>query len=324
MKAIQIREHGGAEVLQYVDVEVPEPGPGQVRIRVRAAGLNPADTYQVRGGYEFYDAQLPWVPGFDSAGEVDAVGADVSGLRVGDRVFVVGILAASSGAFAQYHVADARVVHPLPAHVSFEQGAAIGTPYPTAYRALFQLGGLRPGQAVLVHGASGGVGQACVQFARATGARVIATAGSQDGLALVRELGADHVIDHSGPDHIAAITELAPEGIDLVVELAASANLDHDMGLLARDGTIVVVGARTPVEINPRQLMKTEGRIRGLVLWHSTPRQSQEAIAAIAAGLANGTLAPVIGPTVALSELGRGFSLVTSGHRTGKVIVTVE
>ena len=190
MKAVQITEHGGADVLSCADVEVPQPGPGQVRIRVRAAGLNPADTYMVRGGYEFFHNPLPWVPGFDSAGDVDALGAGVTGLAVGDRVFVAGVLAPSSGAFAQYHVADAAVVRPLPGSVSYAQGAAVGVPYPTAYHALFQRAGLRPGETVLIHGASGGVGQACVQFARAHGARVLATAGSPEGLELARDQGA--------------------------------------------------------------------------------------------------------------------------------------
>lgn len=324
MKAVQITEHGDAEVLRWVDTEVPRPGPGQVRVRVRAAGLNPADTYMVRGGYEFFHNPLPWVPGFDSAGDVDALGEGVSGLAVGDRVFVAGIPAAADGAFAQYHVADARVVRPLPATVDYAEGAALGVPYTTAYRALFQRADLRPGETVLVHGASGGVGQACVQFARAHGARVIATAGTTEGLALASRQGAHVAVDHSTPEHIAELHELAPDGIDVVVEMAASNNLEADLGLLARDGRVVVVGARTPVEITPRLVMRTEAAVLGVALWNITPEQTHQALSAIGAGLENGTLAPLVGHRLPLERVAEAFALVSNGHRMGKVVLTVD
>lgn len=324
MRAVQITEHGDAGVLRYVDTVKPEPGPGQVRVRVRAAGLNPADTYMVRGGYEFFHNPLPWVPGFDSAGEIDAIGAEVTGLAVGDRVFVAGILAASDGAFAQYHVAEARVVRRLPDSVGYEEGAALGVPYATAYRALFQRADLRPGGTVLVHGASGGVGQACVQFARAHGARVLATAGTAEGRALAARQGAHVVVDHSTTDHVEELRRATPEGIDVVIEMAASNNLEADLGLLARNGRVVVVGARTPVEITPRLVMRTEAAILGVALWHITPAQTRQALAAIGAGLENGTLAPLVGHRLPLERIADGFALVTTGHRHGKVVLTVD
>lgn len=324
MRAVQITEHGDASVLRYVDTVKPEPGPGQVRVRVRAAGLNPADTYMVQGGYEFFHNPLPWVPGFDSAGEIDAIGAEVTGLAVGDRVFVAGILAASDGAFAQYHVAEARVVRRLPDSVGYEEGAALGVPYATAYRALFQRADLRPGETVLVHGASGGVGQACVQFARAHGARVLATAGTAEGRALAARQGAHVVVDHSTTDHVEELRRATPEGIDVVIEMAASNNLEADLGLLARNGRVVVVGARTPVEITPRLVMRTEAAILGVALWHITPAQTRQALAAIGAGLENGTLAPLVGHRLPLERIADGFALVTTGHRHGKVVLTVD
>lgn len=324
MQAVQIAEHGGADVLSYADVAVPEPGPGQVRVRVRAAGLNPADTYMVRGGYEFFHNPLPWIPGFDSAGDVDALGAGVTGLEVGDRVFVAGVLAPSSGAFAQYHVAEAAVVRPLPGSVSYAQGAAVGVPYPTAYHALFQRAELRPGETVLIHGASGGVGQACVQFARAHGARVLATAGSPEGMELARAQGAHVVVDHQADDHVEALRNAAPNGIDVVIEMAASTNLEQDLGLLARGGRIAIVGARTSVEISPRLVMRTEAAILGIALWYMTPAQVSEALAATAAGLESGTLAPKVGHELPLERIAEGFGLVTTGHRAGKVVLAVH
>lgn len=323
MRALQIREFGGPEVLQPSSVAVPDPGPGQVRVRVRAAGLNPADTYMVRGGYEFFDHPLPWVPGFDSAGEVDAWGEGVSGFTVGDRVFVAGVLGPCSGAFAEYHVADAAVVGRLPRALSFSQGAAVGVPYATAYHTLFQRAGLRPGETVLVHGASGGVGQACLQYARAHGARVVATAGSPGGLELARAQGADAVVDHGAEHHVSALRDVAPGGFDVIVEMAASSNLEHDLTLLARHGRVAIVGARTPVEITPRLVMRNDAAILGIALWHLSPAQVREALAATAAGLANGTLVPAVGVELPLDQPAEAFTRVTAGHRVGKVVLTV-
>ena len=185
MKAIQASDYGDSGVLRLVDLEVPEPGPGEVRVRVRAAGVNPVEVYIRNGGYAAYDPGLPYVPGFDAGGTVDAVGAGVAGLSVGDRVFAAG---AVHGSYAEYFVCPADQVGVLPAGLSYAQGASIGIPGLAAHRALFGRGHLRAGETVLVHGASGAVGQVAVQLARAAGATVIGTAGSAEGLAAVEAL----------------------------------------------------------------------------------------------------------------------------------------
>ncbi|MBT2551641.1 alcohol dehydrogenase catalytic domain-containing protein [Arthrobacter sp. ISL-5] len=165
MKRIEIREHGAEDVLQLVDAgSVAEPGPGQVTVEIHAAGVNPADTHVRAGNYEFLKPDLPFAPGYDGAGVVSATGTGVTHVQKGSRVWVSTIPARTLGTYAQTMVCDAGIVHPLPDHLSFEEGAALGVPYTTAYRALFQRGHGSPGEVVLVHGASGGVGIPAVQI----------------------------------------------------------------------------------------------------------------------------------------------------------------
>src|SRR5205807_7103371 len=175
--------------------------------------------------------------------------------------------------------------------VSFAQGAALGVPYGTAYRALFQMGRAKAGEILLVHGASGGVGIACVQFARPLGMTIIGTAGSEKGRALVVAQGAHHVVDHRMVDYekqIMSITE--GSGVNLITEMLANVNLAKDLGMLAAGGRIVVIGNRGTIEINPRDAMAREASILGLILWAATDAEFVEIHAAIVAGLENGVL----------------------------------
>src|ERR1035438_8461052 len=175
--------------------EAPDliPGPGQVVVRVYAAGVNPVESY-VRTGTYAMKPNLPYTPGNDGAGVIAAVGASVTRVEAGTRVYTSGAL---SGTYAEQTLCLEAQVHRLPDNVSFEQGAAMGVAYGTAYRGLFQRGDAKAGETVLVHGASGGVGTAAVQLARAAGMVVIGTAGSDAGLNLVKEQGAHHVLNHS-------------------------------------------------------------------------------------------------------------------------------
>ncbi|HVG18449.1 MAG TPA: alcohol dehydrogenase catalytic domain-containing protein, partial [Blastocatellia bacterium] len=163
MRAIRVHESGGPEVLKLEDVPDLKPGPGQVLVRVRAAGVNPVDTY-IRAGTHAVKPALPYTPGMDAAGDVEAVGEGVTRVAIGDRVYVARTL---TGAYAEQALCNESQVHPLPRHISYSQGAAVNVPYATAYRALFQRAKAVAGESVLVHGASGGVGIASVQLARA-------------------------------------------------------------------------------------------------------------------------------------------------------------
>src|SRR3990167_7092761 len=221
MRAIVVREWGPPDVMKLEEAPIPSPGPGQVLARLRAVGVNPVETY-VRAGTYVRKPSLPYTPGGDAAGVVGAIGAGVTGVEVGDRVYTHGTL---TGAYAEAALCEAAQIHPLPGRVSFAQGAALGTPYSTAWRALFIQAHARPAETVLVHGASGGVGTACVQLARAAGLRVIGTAGTEKGMQLVGEQGAHDVLNHRDPEYLTRIGPLTGgRGVDLVVEMLANVN----------------------------------------------------------------------------------------------------
>jgi NADPH2:quinone reductase len=319
MTAIRISAFGGPEVLQLADVPDPEAGAGQVVVRIFAAGVNPVETYIRAGTY----AKLPPLPcgiGLDGAGVVESVGEGPGArFRPGERVWVAGSV---SGTYAELAVCEAARVHPLPENVTFEQGAALGIPYSTAYRALFQRGGAKAGETVLVHGATGGVGVAAVQFAKATGLRVLATGGSEAGRTMLAGIGADATFDHTAPDYADAIREATGgKGVDVIIEMLANVNLARDLGLLGRGGRVIVVGNRGSIEINPRDLMLRDADVRGVMVSNTPPAELAECHEAIGTGLANGTLRAVIGPAFALADAADAHRAVMApGHR-GKVIL---
>ena len=317
MKAIRVEEFGGPEVMKLVEVPMLEPGPGQVLVRMHAAGINPVETYIRAGTYPRKPA-LPFTPGNDGAGVIEQASSDVK-LQQGDRVYTAGSI---SGTYAEYALCHAAQVHPLPANASFAQGAAIGTPYATAYRGLFQRGGAKSGETVLVHGASGGVGTAAVQLARARGLRVLGTAGTERGRELVREQGADGVFDHRAPEYLAQIMDATSgRGVDLILEMLANVNLGKDLTILAPRGRVVVVGNRGRVEIDARDTMSRDADIRGMVL-PNTPAPEMAAIhAALVAGLEDGTLRPVIGKELLLAEAPEAHRAVMEPGAFGKIVL---
>ena len=186
MKAIQVHQFGGPEVLKIQEVPTPKAGAGQILVRVHAAGVNPYDTYMRNGTYAI-KPELPYTPGSDAAGTVVAVGDGVKKAKAGDRVYTAKTL---TGAYAEYALADESQLYPLPEKISFAQGAGLWVPYGTAYTALQHHAKARAGETLLVHGASGGVGTAAVQIARAMGMTVMGTAGSARGQELVKKEGA--------------------------------------------------------------------------------------------------------------------------------------
>ena len=240
MQAIRIHMFGDPEVMQLEDVPDPQPGPGQVVVRVQAAGVNPVETY-IRSGI-YPKPPTPYTPGNDGAGVIAAIGPEVQGVAVGDRVYIAGSI---SGTYAEKSLCSAKRVHPLPAPASFAQGAAINVPYGTAYHALFQRGHGVAGDSVLVHGASGGVGIAAVQLARAAGLTVIGTAGTERGKQLVLEQGAHHVLDHTVSGYLDQVMSLTDgRGVDVILEMLANVNLGNDLNVLARGGRVVTIGNR--------------------------------------------------------------------------------
>jgi len=321
MKAIRVTAFGGPEVLKLGEVPTPQPGPGEVLVRIRAAGVNPVETY-IRAGTYARLPNLPYTPGNDGAGVVEQVGSDVSEFKAGDRVYTAGSL---SGTYAEFALCKKDQVHPLPANVSFAQGAAIGTPYATAYRGLLQRAGAEPGEILLVHGASGGVGTAAVQLARAHGLRVFGTAGSDEGLKLVREQGAHEVFDHRAPDHFEKIMKATGgHGVDVIVEMLANINLGKDLTILAKGGRVVIIGSRGPVEVNPRDTMQRDADVRGMILPNTPPAQLASIHAALVAGLENGTLRPVIGKEFSLAEAAEAHQAVLESGAIGKIVLRTK
>jgi NADPH2:quinone reductase len=318
MKAIRVKEFGGPEVLGLEEVPTPQPGPGEVLVRMHAAGVNPVETY-IRAGTYARLPDLPYTPGNDGAGVVDQVGADVSEFKAGDRVYTAG---SSSGTYAEFALCKKEQLHPLPANVSFAQGAAMGTPYTTAYRGLFQRADAKPGETVLVHGASGGVGTAAVQLARADGLRVFGTAGSDEGLQLVREQGAHEVFDHRAPNHFEQVMKATGgRGVDVIVEMLANVNLGEDLTILAKDGRVVVIGSRGRVEIDPRNTMQRDADVRGMILPNTPPAALASIHAALVAGLENGTLRPVVGKEFPLAEAAQAHRAVMEPGAVGKIVL---
>ena len=321
MKAIRVKEFGGPEVLQLEEVPTPQPGPGEVLVRIHAAGVNPVETY-IRAGTYARLPELPYTPGNDGAGMVEQVGPDVTGLKAGDRVYTAGSL---SGTYAEFALCKKEQVHPLPANVSFAQGAAMGTPYATAYRGLLQRAAAKPGETVLVHGASGGVGTAAVQLARAHGLRVFGTAGSDEGFKLVREQGAHEVFDHRAPDHFEKIMKATGgHGVDVIVEMLANVNLGKDLTILAKTGRVVIIGSRGPVQINPRDTMQRDADVRGMILPNTPPAQMASIHAALVAGLEDGTLRPVIAKEFPLAQAAQAHQAVMELGALGKIVLVPE
>ncbi len=317
MKAIRVHEFGSPEVMRLEEIPDLQPHPGEVLIRVKAAGVNPTDTYTRAGTSR--KPSLPYTPGIDAAGIVESIGDKVTTVTVGARVYISGTI---TGAYAEQALCLESQVHPLPQKLSFSQGAGVNIPYVTAYRALFQRACTLPGETVLVHGATGGVGIAAVQMARAAGMKVIGTGSTVRGRELVLKQGAHHVLDHSKPtylDELLALTE--GRGVDVVLEMLANVNLAKDLRVLAMCGRVVVIGSRGEVKIDPRDAMIRELTIHGMLLFNLSDGEASGIHAALFAGLENGTLRPIIGREMPLVDAPRAHDAVMEPGAYGKIVL---
>ncbi|MFN2455864.1 MAG: NADPH:quinone reductase [Pyrinomonadaceae bacterium] len=318
MKAIRVHEFGDPEVMRLEEVDDLRPARGQVVVRVRAVGVNPVDTY-IRSGMYASKPALPYTPGTDAAGVVEHVGEGVSRFRAGDRVYTAGTI---SGAYAEQTLCDESQLYTLPDNVSEAQGAAVHVPYATAYRALFHRAQAIPGETILVHGASGGVGVAALQLARAAGMTIIGTGGTEEGRRLVVEQGAHHVLDHHAPDYLKELMALTNErGVDVILEMLANVNLGKDLTVLAKKGRVVVIGSRGRVEIDPRDTMGRDASIHGMALMNADAREAASINAALVAGLANHTLRPVIGREFPLADAPCAHEAVMEAGAHGKIVL---
>ena len=298
MRAIVYSEKGPSSVLRLVDRPVPEPGVGEVRVKLAFSGVNPTDV-KSRSGAAARGAFAEVTPGQDGAGTVDALGLGVEGLAVGDRVWLY--LAQHEqpyGTAAEYVTLPAERAVPLAPHASLELGAALGVPAVTAHRALTSgdVTRLSPGsfegRHVLVQGGAGAVGNAAIQLARWAGASVIATVSSAEKAALARAAGAHHVIDYRRTDAAAGVRAAAPDGVDLIVEVAPAVNNPLDQAVARHGATIAFYantgGDRLVLDIRPTFSLGL--RYQGLLLYTLLGEQLEAAVADVSAALAAGAL----------------------------------
>ena len=309
MKAIRVHQFGGPEVMKLETIPDLKPTGNQVLVHIRAVGVNPVDTYIRAGSYD-PKPQLPYTPGKDAAGEV--VGS-------GKRVYISG---AVTGAYADHALCNPNDVHPLPEKLSFEQGASIGVPYATAFRALFQRAQAKTDETVLIHGGSGGVGTAAIQLARNAGMKVIATAGTAEGIELTKKLGAHHVLNHRNPDYLAEIPKITNgRGVDVILEMLANVNLGKDLMVLAMRGRIAIIGSRGPVEINPREAMRRDADIRGVMLGNASVEERMRIFTELDLGFHVGTLTPIVGKTMPLADAAKAHEEVMKPGAHGKIVL---
>jgi NADPH:quinone reductase len=319
MKAIRVHKFGGPEVMQIEELPTPRPTAAQVLVKIHAAGVNPADTYARTGNYAILP-QLPYTPGTDGAGVVESIGEGVSKVRPGDRVYLAKNV---TGSYAEYALALESQVYRLPDKISFAQGAGVFIPYGTAYHALHHQARAKGGETVLIHGASGGVGIAAIQIARAMGCTVFGTAGTAKGLALIEREGAHLAFDHSKPDYKDQILKAtAGKGVDVILEMLANVNLGADLKLLAQYGRVIVIGSRGDVTITPRDLMSRRASVRAFTLWAVTEAESTDVHAAIYAGLDNGTFRPVVGSELPLKDAAQAhIDVMKPSGAHGKIVL---
>jgi NADPH:quinone reductase len=326
VKAIRVHSFGGPEVLQLETVDDPVPGLGEVVVEVRAAGVNPADTYMRSGTYAIRP-ELPYTPGGDAGGVICAMGPDVTQHKVGDRVFVGTALSFDNptGCCAEKVKRKASEVLPLADGIGFAQAATFGVSYPTAHYALFERGGAKAGEIVFIHGASGSVGSSAIQLAKRAGLRVVGSAGTAKGLELVRAEGVDHAVNHTEAGYMNDVRRLTGgNGPELILEMLANVNLAADMDLVAKYGRIIVIGNRGEITVNPRVAMMKELDIRGIALWNATAAQMKPIMRDILAGVADGSLRPVVGREMRLSEAAAAHLAVLEHGIGGKIVLIPE
>jgi len=342
VKAILFRQHGGPEVLQFTDVPDPEPRPTEVLVRVRACALNHLDLW-VRGGLPNVPIPLPHIPGSDVAGEIAKIGSEVTTVRVGQKVVLApgvtcGKCAACisgqdnrcrqftnlgymiDGGCAEFvRVPEVNCLS-CPENLSFEQAAAIPLVFQTAWHMLIARAQLQPGEDVLVLGAGSGVGTAAIQIAKFFGARVIATAGSDEKLQKARELGADHGINHKSQkirDEVRRITN--KRGVDVVFEHVGTATWDDSLASLALAGRLVTCGATTgyDAKIDLRFLFSRQLSLLGSYMGVKSELHT------IMKLVAASRLKPVVDRTFPLAEAAAAHAYLESAQQFGKVVLKV-
>ncbi len=313
----------GVEALQWKDVPTPEPGAGQVRLAVRAASLNFPDILIVQNKYQF-KPPLPFVPGSEYAGVVEAVGEGVTAYKPGDRVAAL----AGTGGFGTHAIVPADKLLPLPPGFAFEHAAAFAFTYGTSHHALIDRGALKAGETVLVLGAAGGVGTAALQIAKAAGARVIAAASTDEKCALCKSLGADATINYSTENMREALKTLTDgKGPDVVYDPVGGDLAEPVFRSIAWRGRYLVIGfAAGGIPALPFNLALLKGASIVGVFWgdfvRREPKANAASLAQLSAWYAEGKIKPVIDQLLPMSELHAAYARMSGRQVLGKVVLT--
>lgn len=317
MKAIEIASFGDPEVMQLVEKELPQLSFGQVLIEVKAIGVNPVDTYIRAGTYPMLP-ELPYTPGSNIAGDIEAIGPGVEGFSPGDRVYSS---STQSGAYAEKAVCNTSEIFTLSEKLSYKQGASLGVPAATAWRALFIRGRAKAREKVLIHGASGSVGQAAIQLAKGHGLEVFGTAGSEQGAEVVQNLGGTPFRHDQVGYEQQLLKSSSGEGFDLILEMLANKNLETDLQLLANGGRVIIIGSRGRIEIDPRATMGKETEIRGLALFNATAEELRTTHRGVADSIEKGFLQPAVSRELPLAEAAEAHERVMSDGNCGKIVL---
>lgn len=323
MKAILCRAYGPPEQLNYAEVETPTPDAGQIVIGVRACAVNFPDTLIIQGKYQ-YQPPLPFSPGTDVAGVVQAVGVGVDRFKVGDRVLAL----VMHGGYAEAVACDARAAHRIPDDLDFVTAASFQLTYGTSYHALVDRAALQAGETLLVLGASGGVGTAAVEIGKALGARVIAAASSAEKLAVCREAGADEVIDYSSEDLRARLKMLAPDGVDVVYDPVGGAMAEPALRSVGWKGRYLVIGfaageiPRIPLNLALLKGCSIVGVFYGAFLMRE-PATNAANTRQLLTWLSDGKLKPIVSRTYPLERAADALNDVLARRATGKLVLTM-
>jgi NADPH:quinone reductase len=331
MKAAYIQTTGPAECIAYGDLPEPVPGGTEVLVRVRAVSVNPVDTY-IRNGANYWPLPSPFIVGCDLAGEVVALGPKATRFQVGDRVWGTNQgLMGRQGTFAEYCAVDEDWLYPTPPEVDDRSAAACALVSVTAHLGLFRAARLQAGETLLVQGGSGGVGSMVVQMAKAVGARVMATGGSEEKVAICRQLGADAAVNYKTEDVDAARQEFAPEGVNVFWETQREPDFDRIVGSVSERGRIVLMAgrdARPPFPVGPFYVK--ECSLHGVVMFKASPDELRTCAADINRWLADGRLRAQIGQVLPLSQAAEAHrlqeenTLQKAGTLTGKIVLVPE
>ncbi|CAD5112735.1 DgyrCDS1954 [Dimorphilus gyrociliatus] len=325
MNGIRVESFGEPSVLKYVkDLKKPAPSGKQILIRMKAAGVNPLETYIRSGGFPSLP-KLPYTPGTDGAGIIEDIGREVTKFKKGDRVYTTNSI---TGTYAEYSLVEEADVHLLHKNLSFADGASLFIPYYTAFRAVFTKGMGIAGKHILVHGASGAVGIAVCQMAAAGGLIVVGTAGTDEGIDMVKKNGASHCFNHRKAGYIdQAVAITGGKGFDIIVEMLANTNLNADLSVAARKGKVLIIGCRGTVDnFDPFPMMLKEIQVEGILVFGATSKQMVECADFLYSGMEKGWLKPVIDVPYDLSDAEEAHKEVIDHKKgtNGKIVLNIK